>query len=1041
MKPAKTRFPRVFVAVVLILIVASSGQAQEWQFSFDATGNLIVHTVGISSPPQILGQPQNQVIAPGESASFSVVAADSRALTYQWRFNEEDITGATNETLLLTNVGATNEGQYSVVLVNPSGSVTSAPAALMLDSDGDGLGDSWEQAYFGSLAQYSTGDFDGDGGSNLTEFQDGTVPTNSASAIFRLTLLTDGGEVTVAPSRFKFTNGETVTLTATAFSPHAFHAWGGDIDEPNNPITLTITSNTTVFAYLSSYDIQWGDGVSGNWHNRANWSPRFVPASNDHVIIPNGQVTNTSAVACRRLTLGGPSSAPTLSGSGTLAVLERCDWLGGTFAGTGGTIVEPGATLTAAGGTLRLARGTLENHGTVLWTMGNLLFDSSVISNRAGALFDARGAGSLMGVAGNPRFHNEGTFRKSASAGTVSADLAFNNYNTVEIEAGTFVCTRGLLNNGAIHLAPGATVRAGNGSADGFFDVSSTSVMEWNGAFTLRPGAQLNGVGLYRINNGRLSLNTAVAVNNLDLLAGTLSGSGALTISNEMNWTSGTMDGGGRTIIAAGATLNLNNPNGVSLYERTLENAGTSLWAGADIAMSAAVITNRSLFHAQNAAPIRIGLLAGNRFDNAGTFRKSGHSGTTTFSANVDLHNYDTVEIQTGTFVCANFVNHGTVNLAPGTTQRITGVGSARGTFNVPATALLDWNFSQFTLQPGAQLNGDGLYQVTGGGGGRLTCNTNISVANLDLMAYLSGPGALTVGNAMNWTSGTMDRGGRTIIAPGATLNISNPAAVSLQTRTLENGGTTLWTGANISFNTAVITNRAGALFHAQNAASMTFNFGANRFDNAGTFRKSLDTGTTTLQGGIAFHNHHTVEIRNGILAANGGYTATSNAWLHCTLGGTTAGTGFGQLRIAGAVTVNGSLRVDFTSGFVPAINDAFPVLTAGTRSGTFAGFLQPANGVTMELSNTPTSVIVRVNDLITNVPAPILLPPEISGSNVTLVWTAMANLTYRLEFKPDLNSTNWESLPGDVTSTSNTASKADVITPSNRFYRVRLSP
>jgi hypothetical protein len=53
-----------------------------------------------------------------------------------------------------------------------------------------------------------------------------------------------------------------------------------------------------------------------------------------------------------------------------------------------------------------------------------------------------------------------------------------------------------------------------------------------------------------------------------------------------------------------------------------------------------------------------------------------------------------------------------------------------------------------------------------------------------------------------------------------------------------------------------------------------------------------------------------------------------------------------------------------------------------------------------------------------------------------------VANATYRLEFNPDLgNLTNWSSIPGDVTTLSNTASKLDALTPSNRLYRVRVLP
>lgn len=131
---------------------------------------------------------------------------------------------------------------------------------------------------------------------------------------------------------------------------------------------------------------------------------------------------------------------------------------------------------------------------------------------------------------------------------------------------------------------------------------------------------------------------------------------------------------------------------------------------------------------------------------------------------------------------------------------------------------------------------------------------------------------------------------------------------------------------------------------------------------------------------------------------------------------------------------------MDLTNGFVPATNDTFTVLTAGTRNGTIANFSYPSNAVTMQVSNSPSAVIVRVTGLV--VPRPVLQPPELIGPDIKLTWTSVSNVAYRLEFNPDLaDLTNWIALPGDVTALTNTASKFDALTPSNRLYRVRVLP
>lgn len=56
------------------------------------------------------------------------------------------------------------------------------------DEDNDGLLDAWERLYFGNTNATAGADTDGDGLTNLREFTDGTVPTDSASARYTLAL-------------------------------------------------------------------------------------------------------------------------------------------------------------------------------------------------------------------------------------------------------------------------------------------------------------------------------------------------------------------------------------------------------------------------------------------------------------------------------------------------------------------------------------------------------------------------------------------------------------------------------------------------------------------------------------------------------------------------------------------------------------------------------------------------------------------------------------------------------------------------------------
>ena len=72
----------------------------------------------------------------GKDATFDVQAWGTGSLSYQWFQNGLAINGATNQTLTLTTIRATNAGLYSVVVSNIYGSVTNAPAPVLVEPAG-----------------------------------------------------------------------------------------------------------------------------------------------------------------------------------------------------------------------------------------------------------------------------------------------------------------------------------------------------------------------------------------------------------------------------------------------------------------------------------------------------------------------------------------------------------------------------------------------------------------------------------------------------------------------------------------------------------------------------------------------------------------------------------------------------------------------------------------------------------------------------------------------------------------------------------------
>ena len=85
---------------------------------------------GGGSAPVITNQPNNVTLTQGSNAVFSVTATGTAPLSYQWRKNGVNINGATGASYTIANVTDANEGTYSVIVSNASGSVTSNNATL-----------------------------------------------------------------------------------------------------------------------------------------------------------------------------------------------------------------------------------------------------------------------------------------------------------------------------------------------------------------------------------------------------------------------------------------------------------------------------------------------------------------------------------------------------------------------------------------------------------------------------------------------------------------------------------------------------------------------------------------------------------------------------------------------------------------------------------------------------------------------------------------------------------------------------------------------
>ena len=96
----------------------------------NAAGSVTSAAARLGTLPTITVQPVAQSKAAGQAVAFSVVAAGSGPLTYQWYKDSVALPGATSSVYSILSAGSQHAGSYSVVISGPMGQATSQTVAL-----------------------------------------------------------------------------------------------------------------------------------------------------------------------------------------------------------------------------------------------------------------------------------------------------------------------------------------------------------------------------------------------------------------------------------------------------------------------------------------------------------------------------------------------------------------------------------------------------------------------------------------------------------------------------------------------------------------------------------------------------------------------------------------------------------------------------------------------------------------------------------------------------------------------------------------------
>ena len=194
-----------------------------------------------------------------------------------------------------------------------------------------------------------------------------------------------------------------------------------------------------------------------------------------------------------------------------------------------------------------------------------------------------------------------------------------------------------------------------------------------------------------------------------------------------------------------------------------------------------------------------------------------------------------------------------------------------------------------------------GIVEKTGGSG-KSSIDAGINFRNTGTVSV--GSGTLAIGNSGAIITAGSLAGGTWVVAAGSDLSL--PGNITTLGATVELEGQ----GASFAALDQLATISASGVLSLTNGASIAV---PGNLDNAGT-----------------------LELGPGTLNVAGNFTQESSGVFKNSVGGTTAGTGFGQLTVHSKATLAGSLEATVATGFTPVLGESLPIIPFGSSSGAF---------------------------------------------------------------------------------------------------------
>ena len=265
--------------------------------------------------PTITTQPANQTVTAGQTATFTLVAAGTAPLSYQWRKNGVNIAGATLSSYTTPATATSDSGAtFSVVVTNTAGTVTSAAATLTVNpAPAPAIQVNPTSINFGNAVV----------GINLSQV---LIIKNTGTATLTISQVTSAGSgfsVSGFSLPLNVSAGQQTTITVD-FLPTVVGSASGNIsigsNAPTSPTSVGLSGTgiaATFILSISPTSLNFGNITTGT--SSAAQSVIITNTGNSNVVI--SQITLSGA----GYTMTGGSGPVTLTPLQTLTVSVQFD--------------------------------------------------------------------------------------------------------------------------------------------------------------------------------------------------------------------------------------------------------------------------------------------------------------------------------------------------------------------------------------------------------------------------------------------------------------------------------------------------------------------------------------------------------------------------------------------------------------------------------------------------------------------------------------------------------------------------------------------